>query len=90
MLAIIIGIVALLAWMLFFLYLRNKQDKLTTSDRVVGFLLFGPFFWSVEGYLKKRQYEFSRREIFGFVFLVLFVFAAPPTISWLIGWLTGR
>ena len=85
MIAIVIGVVALIAWTLFLLHLRSKQSEPTTRDKVVGFLLFGPFFWLVDSYLKKRKHQFSTRELLSVIFLVIFLFAGPPIISWIIG-----
>lgn len=68
---------AILAFGILFIFIEKFSTKgrnLSKKDRLLGFLLFGPFFRYLHQDLSKRSYSLSKREIVG-ILIFLFILA---------------
>jgi hypothetical protein len=63
--AVILWIAALAGWFAAFRYFRGRSGDLSPKDKVVGFMLAGPFFPSLHSSLAPRGYRLTTREVVG-------------------------
>ena len=63
--AVVLWLAALAAWFMAFRYFRGRTGNLCTKDKLVGFMLAGPFFPALHSSLGPRGYQLSTRETVG-------------------------
>jgi hypothetical protein len=72
-LALGVGFLALCAWIAAYFYYRNRPSELSTKDKVLGFMLGGPFFSALHASLSARGYKLTLFEKVGLVVVVAVV-----------------
>jgi hypothetical protein len=86
MAAIVLGIIGLLAWVCLGLYYQRRAGSPPPRGATLLQVLLGPLSPLL---FSPEKRGLSRRERFGLVFVVLFMFAAPLTVAWLLRWLSA-
>ena len=64
-LAVVLWLGALVTWFTAFRYFRGRSGELSTKDKVLGFMLAGPFFGVLHSSLAPRGYQLTNREAAG-------------------------
>jgi hypothetical protein len=78
-LALLLGLAAIGAWVAGFNYFRNRPAQLSAKDKLIGFMLAGPFFGALHSSLSARGYTLTQREKLGL--LLIFGVAAVIIIG---------
>jgi hypothetical protein len=73
--AVVLWLGALVAWFMAFRYFRGRSNDLSAKDKVIGFMLAGPFFPALHSSLGPRGYRFSTREAIGLLVIGAVVLA---------------
>ena len=63
--AVVLWLVATVAWFLAFRYFRGRSGELSAKDKFIGFMLAGPFFSALHSSLGPRNYRLTKREALG-------------------------
>lgn len=71
--AVVLGIAVLAGWLAAFRYLRQRPPELSSKDKMLGFMLAGPFFGLLHSSLSSRGYQLTRRETLGLLFVAAVV-----------------
>ncbi|MCY0915975.1 hypothetical protein [Massilia antarctica] len=69
-------LVGFIAWIAVFFFMNKSKDK---SKNTIGAILLGPAYFI----LKRRGYRLTRREIFGWIVVFIFMLLAPAISYWL-------
>jgi len=78
-LILVFGVAVIAAWVAGFNYLRRRPAQLSAKDKILGFMLAGPFFGALHSSLSARGYTLTRREKVGL--LLIFGIAAVIIIG---------
>ena len=73
--AVIVWLTVLAAWFAAFRYFRRRHEELSAKDRVIGFMLAGPFFPALHSSLGPRGYRLTKRETVGLAAISAIVIA---------------
>ena len=65
-----IGLLILCAWVAAYFYYRSRPSTLSTKDKVLGFMLAGPFFFALHSSLSSRNYKLTLFERLGLALVV--------------------
>jgi hypothetical protein len=68
-LALSLALIAIGAWVAGFRYFRNRPAQLSPKDKLIGFMLAGPFFGPIHSSLNARGYTLTRREKLGLLLI---------------------
>ena len=71
--AVVIWLAAVAAWFAAFRHFRERPTQLSTKDKILGFMLAGPFFGSLHSSLSPRGYRLTKRETVGLLFIITVV-----------------
>ena len=74
-LAVLLWLGALVAWFTAFRHFRGRSGELSTKDKLIGFMLAGPFFGALHSSLGPRGYQLTKREAIGLLAIGAIVLA---------------
>jgi hypothetical protein len=66
-LGLLLGALAIGAWIAAFRYFRGRPAELSIKDKAIGFMVMGPFFFLLHPGLSARGYKLTHRETVGLV-----------------------
>ena len=82
-LALLMGGIVVAAWVAGLNYFRHRPAQLSAKEKLIGFMLAGPFFGAIHSSLSARGYKLTRREKWGLLFVggVVFIIITGALIS---------
>ncbi len=73
---LIVVILGFAAWALLFQLFRHQPPAQSRASCVTGYILFGPFWPTIDKYMCKRGWKLSKREMIGWLVVFLLMISA--------------